>query len=174
MPHLPGPLVQRLAGRGQRLQEQRAHFRRQPPAEHHGAVLVLVDVQRPARVLSRGLPGLGLAVHAAPAAHDPLDVGGRAGAPHPEQPLLGLRRGDAGQGADLGVRQLSTRERLGQQRQRAQGARHADLLPGRAQVESHPPAQPGGAGAEAGVPAAAGVELADEVEEAGGGGLEMR
>ena len=35
----------------------------EPPPEHHGAVFVLVDVQRPARVLSRGLPGLGLSVH---------------------------------------------------------------------------------------------------------------
>jgi hypothetical protein len=74
-------LIQRLASRGQRPQEQRAHLRRKPPAEHHGAVLVVVDVQRPARVLSRALPRLGLAVHAPPAAYDPLDVGGRAGAP---------------------------------------------------------------------------------------------
>ena len=64
--------------------------------------------------------------------------------------------------------------RLGQQRQRRQGARHADLLAGRAEVEADPPAQPVGAGAEPVTPAAAGIELADEVEEARGGGLEMR
>ncbi len=48
------------------------------------------------------------------------------------------------------------------------------LLAGRAEVEADPPAQPVGAGAEPVTPAAAGIELADEVEEAGGGGLEMR
>src|SRR5207244_1960381 len=42
------------------------------------------------------------------------------------------------------------------------------------QVESYPPTQPGGAGAEAGVPAPAGVELANQVEEPRGGGLEVR
>ena len=170
----PGPLVQRLAGRGQRLHEQGAHLRLQPPAEHDRAVVVLVDVQRPARVLALGLPRLGLAIDASPAAHDPLDVRGRAAAPHPEQPRFGLRRGDAGQGPDLGVRQLPAGERLGQQRQRRQGARYADLLAGRTEVESDPPAQPVGAGAEPVAPAAAGIELADEVEEARGGGLEMR
>jgi hypothetical protein len=60
------------------------------------------------------------------------------------------------------------------ERQRGQGPRHADLLPGGAEVEADPPAQPVGAGAEPVTPAAAGIELADEVEEARGGGLEMR
>ena len=154
--------------------EQGAHLGLQPALEHDGAVLVPVNVQRTARVPSLGLRGLGLAIHAAPAAHDPLDVGCRAGAAHPEQPRFGLRRGDASQGSNLGVRQLPTRERVGQERQRAQSARHADLLAGRAQVESDPPAQPVGAGAEPVPPAAAGVKRADAVEEAGGGGFEMR
>ena len=68
----------------------------------------------------------------------------------------------------------SPRASAGQERQRAQGARHADLLPGGAEVEPHPPAQPVGAGAEPVAPAPAGVELADEVEEASGGGIEVR
>jgi hypothetical protein len=136
--------------------------------------LVLVDVQRPARVLSLGLPRLGLAIDAAPAAHDALDVSGCAAASHPEQPRLGLRRGNAGQGPDLGVRQLPAGEGVRQQWERRQGARHADLLAGRAEVEADAPAQPVGARAEPVTPAAAGIELADEVEEAGGGGLEMR
>jgi hypothetical protein len=47
-------------------------------------------------------------------------------------------------------------------------------LPGRpAAIPPHAPGQPGGAGAEAGGPAAAGVELADADEEAGGGGVEV-
>ena len=65
-------------------------------------------------------------------------------------------------------------ERLGQERQRPEGARHTDSLAGGPEVESHAPAQPGGARAESAVPAAAGVEIADQIEEAGGGGLEVR
>ena len=98
----------------------------------------------------------------------------RAGAADREQPLLGLGRGHARQGPDLGVGELAAGEGLGQHGQRAQGARHPHVLAGRTGGEPHPPGEPGGAGAEAGVPALAGVELADEVEEAGGGGLEMR
>ncbi len=171
---IPAPLVQRLAGPCQCPQEERAHFRRQPPAEHHGAVLVLVDVKRPARVLPRGLAGLRLPVHLAPATHDPLDLGGHAGPRHAQQALFGLRGGDARQGPELGVREFPAREGLGQERQCPQGARHPDPFPGRPRVESHPPAQPGGAGAEPGVPAPARVELADQVQEARGGGLELR
>ena len=62
----------------------------------------------------------------------------------------------------------------GQPRQRAERARHPHVLAGGARGEPHAPGEPGGAGAEAGVPALAGVELADEVEQAGGGGVEMR
>jgi hypothetical protein len=46
------------------------------------------------------------------------------------------------------------------------------VLAGRADGEADAPGEPGGAGAEA-LPAAASIELADEVEEAGGGGVEM-
>jgi hypothetical protein len=46
--------------------------------------------------------------------------------------------------------------------------------PAPARVEPDPPGEPGGARTEAVVPAAAGVELSDEVEEAGGGGVEVR
>ena len=63
---------------------------------------------------------------------------------------------------------------LGEQGQRAEGAGDPDPLPGRAQIQPHPPAEPGGAGAEARVPAAAGVELADHVEEPRCGRVEVR
>jgi len=120
-----------------------------------------------------GLPGLGVSVHSPPAPHNPLDVGGRAGARHRQQPLFRLQRGHAGQRPDLGVRELPAGEGLGQPRKGSQGARHADLLSGRTKIESHSPAQPGGAGAESAVPAPAGVKLADQVEQASGGGLEV-
>ncbi len=131
-------------------------------------------MQGPAYVPLCGLARFGSPVHAPPAPHDPLDVVGRAGAAHRQQTVLGLGCGDTGQGADLGVRELTARERLGQARERFQGAGDANALAGRPQVEPHAPAEPGGAGAKAGVPAPAGVELTDEIEEACGGGLEVR
>jgi len=48
-PHA-GPLVQCLARGGEGLHEQRANFRLEPPPEDHHAVLVLVHVERPARM----------------------------------------------------------------------------------------------------------------------------
>jgi len=130
-------------------------------------------VQGPARVLARGLAGFGLPVHLAPAPHDALHVDGRARAPHREQPGLGLRGCDAGQGADLGVGELSARQGLGQGRQRPEGAGHPDVLAGGARGESDSPREPGGTGAEARVPATTSVELPDEGKQAGGRRLEV-
>src|SRR5438105_3729726 len=129
--------------------------------------------KRTAGVLPGGLPGLGLPVHPPPAADDPLDVLCRARAPHRQQSLFGFGRGHARQGPDLGVRQLCPGEGLGQQGQRAEGARHPHVLAGRPGGEPHAPGQPGGAATEAVVPAAARVELADEIEQASGGGAEV-
>ncbi|MEX2220790.1 MAG: hypothetical protein WEG40_03240 [Candidatus Rokuibacteriota bacterium] len=163
-PSVARPLVQCFPGGVERPEQQRAHVRRQPSPQDHRAVLVLVDMQGPTRVLPGGLSGFGLVVHPPPAAHDALHVAGRARAPHREQSGFRLRRGHAGQGAHLGVGQLPASQGLGQAGQRPEGARHPDPLAGRAQVEAHAPAQPVGAGAEARVPAAAGVEVADQGE----------
>jgi hypothetical protein len=160
------PLVQRLAGRVQGPQEQRAHLRRQAPAQHHGAILPLVDVQRPARVLACRLARFGLPVHPAPAPHDALHVDRRPRPPHCEEPGFGLRGGHTGQGAHLGVGELAARQGLGQGGQRPEGPRHPHALAGGARGESYAPGEPVGARAEAGVPASTGVELPDEVEEA--------
>ncbi len=122
----------------------------------------------------RGLARLRVAVHATPAAHDPFDVLRRAGAPDPQQQRLGLGRRHAGQRADLGVRELATGQRLGQQRQGPERARDSYLLPRGAQVEAHAPTQPGGARAESDVPAPSGVELADEIQESRGRRFEVR
>jgi hypothetical protein len=59
----PALLVEPLAGGVEGPQEQRARLRRQPPPDHHRAVLVLVDVQRPARVLPGGLARFARATH---------------------------------------------------------------------------------------------------------------
>jgi hypothetical protein len=161
-------LIQGLAGCGQRLQEHRAGLRRQPAADDHHAVFVLIHAERAIVVALCGFARLGDAIHTAPAADDSLDVAGGAGPAHSEQTLFSLRRGHAGERPHLGVRELASREGLGQSRQRRQGAGHPHAFPGRAQVEPHAPAQPGGARAESRVPAAAGVELADEIEQARG------
>jgi len=114
-----------------------------------------------------------LAVHSPPAADDELDVLGGAGAADREQALLGLRRRDARQCTDLGVRQLAAGEGLRQARQRTKRARHADVLACGARLESDAPRQPVGARPKAVAPAAARVELADEIEQVRGGGVEM-
>ncbi len=168
------PLVQRLAGGVERSDQQGADLGSQPAADDHRAILVLVDVPPPLRVLSRRLPGLGLPVHAPPAPHDALDVRRGARAPDRQQPCFGLGRGHAGQGADLGVGELPAGQRLGQARQRAERAGDPHPLAGGAQVEAHAPSEPGGAGGEDAVPAAACVEVANEGEQAGGRGVEMR
>jgi hypothetical protein len=167
-------LVERLAGGGQGLEEQGADLRGQPAPDPHRAVLVRIDVEAPAGVLQRRLPGLGLAVHPPPASHDPRDVLGRAGAPHREQPVLGLGRGHARQLSDLGVGQLAAGEGVGQAGQGAECPRHAHVLASGAGGEPHSPGQPGRAGNEAVAPPAPGVEFADEIEEPGGGRRQMR
>ena len=56
----------------------------------------------------------------------------------------------------------------------AQGAGHADLLAGRAEIEADAPGEPLGTGPKAGVPAAAGIEVPDQIEQARGGRVEVR
>ena len=121
----------------------------------------------------RRLARLGQRVDPTPAADDALDVAGGARLADREQSLLGLRRGHPGERAHLGVGQLAAGERLGEPRQRAERAGHADALAGGAEIHPDAPGQPVGAGAEAVVPAAARVELADEVEQVGAGGVEV-
>jgi len=79
-----GPLIQALAGRGQRLQEQRPHLGLEPPSEDHHAVLVVIHVQGAGRMPALRLSSLRPPIHAPPAAHDPLDVGRRARAAYPQ------------------------------------------------------------------------------------------
>ena len=100
-------------------------------------------------------------------------MSGGARAPHTEEPRFGLRRGHAGQGADLGVGQLPAGQRPGEERQGLEGACDPDPLTGRPQIEPDPPGEPRGTGAEAGVPSPAGVELPDQGEQARGGGVEV-
>ena len=122
----------------------------------------------------RAASRLRLPIHPPPAPHDPLHVRRRARPPHRQQPGFGLRRGHARQGSNLGVRQFPAGQGVAQQGQRGQGTGDSHPFPGRAHVEAHPPGEPPGTGTEARVPPAPGVELADQGEQAGGGGVEVR
>ena len=95
--------IQRLARRGQRLNQHGTGLAVQPPADDHHAVFILIHVQGAARVAFGGLGGFGVAVNPAPSADDALDVLGGAGATDTEQPFFGLRRRHAGQRPYLGV-----------------------------------------------------------------------
>ena len=167
------PPIQGLTRRRQRFQQERPGLRRQATADRDGTVLGGIHVESTAGVLPGRLVLLCLAIHAAPATDDALDMLGGAGAADGQQALLGLRRRHPRERADLGIRELAVSERLGQPRQRGQRARHAHLLAGRAQIQADAPGEPLSAGAEAVVPAAADIELANQVQQASSRGIEM-
>jgi hypothetical protein len=98
---------------------------------------------------------------------------GGAGPANREQALLGLWSCDPRQRTDLGVRQLTARERLRQPRQRAERTRDANVLTRSARLEPEAPREPRRARAKAIAPAAARVEFANEIEQSRGGGVEM-
>ena len=110
------PLVELLASRGQRLDQHGADLGLEPSADHDHAVFALIHVKRAAPVPPGGLLRLCLAIHPPPAADDALDVLGGPGPADGEQPLFGLGRGDPGQRANLRVRELAMRERVGEPR----------------------------------------------------------
>ena len=111
------------------LQEQGADLRGQSAPDRHHAVFVLVHVQRARRCAGEWPPA---PRRFGPPSRQPRTMRSTcsrgAGAAHRQQPLLGLRRGHAGQRAHLGVRELAAGERLRQPRQR----RRARARPGRA------------------------------------------
>jgi len=91
----------------------------------------------------------------------------------PRAAALRSRAWRRGELTDFGVRELAALERLGQKWQRAEGVGHADVLAGGAWGEPHAPREPGGARAKAIAPPAAPVKFADEIEQSGGGGVEV-
>src|SRR5262249_5775919 len=125
-------------------------------------------------VVSRRLVDFRLAVHPAPAADDDLDVLGGARAADREQSLFGVWSRHTRQRPNLGVRELAARQCSPQPRQRPERPRHADMLARGAELESDAPGKPVRARPEAVAPAAAGVEVADEIEQPRGGSIELR
>ena len=116
----PDPLTQRLSCRRDSLNEHSTRLRLQPRADDHHTVVVVIYMQGAVFVPARRLLDFHLAIHPAPAADDTFNVLSRAGQAHLEQTLLDLGRGDPRQRSDLGVRQLTARQRLSQPRQRAE------------------------------------------------------
>src|SRR5262249_25099801 len=95
-------------------------------------------------------------------------------ASHAEQSRFGRRGGHACDGAHFRVRDLAAGERAGNERPRAERPGPANPLPRGAEIEPRAPAEPGRAGAETGVPALPRVELADQIEQMRGRGVEVR
>jgi hypothetical protein len=167
-------LVEGVPRGSKRAHEQSTGLRRQASTHDHRAVIICVDMKRAARMPSSGLAVLGLTVDAAPSAHQTLDVVRGSGVSYCQQPLFRIRSSDASHGPNLGVRDLSASKRCRQTRQNSKRARHPDALACGARIETDAPAEPRGARAEPGIPAFASVELADEIQQARGGGFEVR
>jgi len=162
-----------VTGSGQRPADDGAHLGGEPAADDEHAVFVLIHVKRPTAVALFRLVVLSVAIHAAPRPDQLLDVRGSPASGELQQARFCLGRGHARHGPDLGVGDLAARERRADERQLWQGARHSNAFVGCAEVHSDSPRQPLGAGLEAVAPAAAGVEVADHIQQAGGGHLNV-
>ena len=158
----------------ERAQDARAHLRRKPPVQHHGAVVLVPEGEAAILVLGIGPFGLFGALRPAMEADELLDMLRCAVQSDVEEVGLVPGGDDAGQRPDLGVAELALGQRLGEQRQLGQRAGDADLLPRGVGIDAAGPAQPVGAGQRPlGGPDLSAVELRDEGEESGGGGVDV-
>src|SRR5262249_24769162 len=153
--------------------QHRPHLRLQPPPYHNHPVLPRIDLQRPPLVSRPRLLGLQLPVHPPPPPDDLLHVRRRPGLADLQESLLRLRRRHPRQRPHLGVGQLPARQRRRQPWQPTERPGHPHPLPGRPRVQPRPPGQPVGARPAAVPPAAPGIELADQVEQPRGRGVQV-
>jgi hypothetical protein len=106
----------------------------------------------------------------APLPHGALDLGCRRLEGQVQQGHLGVRLGDAGQGAHLRIGQPPLGERRLDQRERLERTGNTDVLPRSTGGEPALPGQPVGAGHDPhGVPSVSSVELGDQAEPGRGG-----
>ena len=158
----------------ERAQDARTHLGREPPVQHHGAVVVVPEGETAILVLRIGPLGLLGALRPAVEADELLDMLGGAVQTDVEEVGLVLGGGDSGQRPDLGVAELALRQRFGKQRQLGQSTGDSNLLPGGVGIDAAGPAQPVGTGQRPlGGPDLAAVELGDEGKQPVGGGVDV-
>ena len=158
----------------ERAQDARTHLGREPPVQHHGAVVLVPEGEAAVLVLGIGPLGLLGALGPTMEADELLDMLGRAVQSDVQEIGFVPGGGDAGQGPNLGVAELAFGQRFGEQRQLRQCTGDAHLLPGGMGVDAAGPAQPVGAGHRPlGGPDLAAVELGDEDEEPIRGGVNV-
>ena len=114
------------------------------------------------------------AVAPPPRARQPFHLSRRACVCNVQEPCLVLWRRDAGEGAHLGVGDLTALERTAQQRQTGERLGDAHLLARRTEVDTGSPVEPVSARQKPVVPAALGVELTQHDEQLVGGGVNAR
>ena len=142
--------------------------------QHHGAVVVVPEGEAAILVLGIGPLGLLGALGPAVEADELLHMLGGAVQSDVEEVGFVLRGGDAGQGPDLRVAELTLRQRFGEHRQLGQRPGDADLLPRGVGIDAAGPGEPVGAGQRPlRGPDLAAIELGDEGEEAEGGSVEV-
>ena len=158
----------------ERAEDARAHVGREPPVQHHGAVILVPEGQAPVLVLRVGSLGLFRALRPAIQAHELLHVLGGAVEPDVQQVGFVLGSGNACECPGLGVAELALRERIGEQRQLPQRSGDADLLARGVGVDAAGPGEPVGARQRPlRGPDLTAVELGDENEEAVRGGVDV-
>ena len=139
-------LFRRMDGhRGiERAQDARTHLWREPPVQHHGAVVLVPEGEAAVLVLGIGPLGLFGALRPAMQADEHLHMLGGAVQSDVEEVGFVLRGGNAGQRSNLGVTELAPGERLGEQRQLGQCPCDTNLLSRGMGVDAAGPAQPVG------------------------------
>ena len=158
----------------ERAQDACTHLGREPPVQHHGAVVLVPEGEAAALVLGIGPLGLLRALRPAMEADELLHM--LCGAVQSDVEEVGFvpAGGDAGQRPDLGVAELALGQRLGEQRQLRQRPGDTDLLARGMGIDAAGPAQPVGARQRPlRGPDLAAVELGDEGEEAVCGGMDV-
>ena len=169
-------LLLRMCGhrRVERTQDACPHLGREPPVQHHGAVVLVPEGQSPVLVLRIGPLGLLGALGPAVEAHELLHVLGGAVQSDVEEVGLVLGSGDTSEGPDLGVAELALRERLGEQRQLPQCPGDPNLLARGVGIDAAGPGEPVGARQRPlRSPELAAVELGDEDKETPSGGVDV-
>ena len=158
----------------ERVQDARTHLGREPPVQHHGAVVLVPEGE--AAILVLGIGPLGLLGSFCPTMEADELLHMLCGTVQSDVEEVGFvpGGGDAGQRPGLGVAELSLRQRLGEQRQLGQCASNANFLPGRVGIDAAGPAQPVGARQRPlGGPDFAAVELGDEGKQPVRGGVDV-